>query len=270
MLYVTVCYVCCLCSEVPMRCHWCCCFRYIRISSLFFLVWFVWSERIYYSIYLEIFVGTRTSKCCVALPVLNVRFLCVRLSVSLCFSCAFHPFAFDMSNCRGKTYYMSHLLYCGFLSFGRQVSAVNLPPRPSLRVVCLVERMTMRYMVSERLSREINLLYHPTPPPFLVPQCAVSLWGFVLIRCLSEPKSQYTHNLALIALPPPLTPSSQPLRVDVAVLPTSSWGQDPTFSSVWLTSSCSIYIYNTTTHKVHLYTISTPPLPPQEDVTWWG
>ncbi|KAE8292172.1 Ankyrin-1 [Larimichthys crocea] len=51
-------------------------------------------------------------------------------------------------------------------------------------------------------------------------------------QCLSEPKSQYTHNLALIALPPPLTPSSQPLRVDVAVLPTSSWGQDPTFSSV--------------------------------------
>lgn len=36
MLNVTVCYVCCLCSKIPMRCHWCCCFRYIRISSLFF------------------------------------------------------------------------------------------------------------------------------------------------------------------------------------------------------------------------------------------
>lgn len=89
MLYVTVSYVCCLCSEIPMRCHWCCCFRYIRTSSPILLVWFVWSEPIYYSIYLEIFVGTRTYKCCVALPVLNVGFLCVGLFVSLCFSCAF-------------------------------------------------------------------------------------------------------------------------------------------------------------------------------------
>jgi len=38
MLYVTVCYVCCLCYMIPMRCHWCCCFRYIR-NSLVFLVY---------------------------------------------------------------------------------------------------------------------------------------------------------------------------------------------------------------------------------------
>lgn len=37
MLYVTVCYVCCLYYKIPMRCHWCCCFRSIRNPSLFFL-----------------------------------------------------------------------------------------------------------------------------------------------------------------------------------------------------------------------------------------
>lgn len=49
------------------------------------------SGPVYSSIYLEIFVGARTCKCRVALPVLNVGFLCVGLFVSLCFSCAFSP-----------------------------------------------------------------------------------------------------------------------------------------------------------------------------------
>lgn len=208
-----------------------------------FLVWFVWSEPIYYSIYLEIFVGTRTYKCCVALPVLNVRFLCVGLFVSLCCSCAFRPLLSTCQTVEGR-HAVSHLLCCGFLSFGGQVSAVNLPPRPPLRVVCLVERVTMRNVVSDRLWRDLTYSTIPLLCVFLSPVCCnlvrfcvnqMSVWAKITIPV-------FTLNLALIALPPPLTPrpSSQPLRVDVAVLPTSSRGQDPTFSSVWLTSSCSI------------------------------
>lgn len=45
-------------------------FQVHKNSPPVFLFWFVWSEPIYYSIYLEIFVATRI--CCVALPVLNV------------------------------------------------------------------------------------------------------------------------------------------------------------------------------------------------------
>lgn len=110
MLYVTVCYVCCLslCDatdaavsgtlEIPP------CF-----SRLVRLVW----TAIYYSIYPEIFVGTRTYKCCVALPVLNVRFLCVRLFVSLCFSCDFTLCFLTCQTVAGR-HNVSHLLYCGF------------------------------------------------------------------------------------------------------------------------------------------------------------
>lgn len=83
------------------------------------------------------------------------------------FTC-FRPLLLTCPTVEGR-HTVSHLLFCGSLSFGRRVSAVNQPPRPSLGVVCLVERVTMRYMVSDRLSQYINLLYHPTTPPFLVP-----------------------------------------------------------------------------------------------------
>ncbi len=164
-----------------------------------FLVWFVRSEPIYYSIYLEIFVGTRTYRCCVALPVLNVRFLCVRL-----FVCAFHVlFALCFLTCptvEGR-HTVSHLLYCGSLSFGRRVPAENRPSRPSLGVVCLVERVRMRYMVSDGLSQYITNSTIPLLRLLLLPVCCI-----LLIRCLPEPKSQYTLNFAQLALPPPLTP----------------------------------------------------------------
>lgn len=142
------------------------------------------SGPVYSSIYLEIFVGARTCKCRVALPVLNVGFLCVGLFVSLCFSCAFSPpfffvflfLLFDMSNCRGKTYCKSFYCTVGcFLSFGRQVllqwtclpdlfSQSGLPcgggwqwdiwwvtdhrppPRPHLSVCCIIVRLCVNQM----------------------------------------------------------------------------------------------------------------------------
>lgn len=57
----------------------------------------------------------------------------------------------------------------------------------------------------------------------------------------SQKKKGPTRVFTLIALPPPLALSNQPLRVDVAVPPTSSRGRDPTFSVAWLTSSCSMW-----------------------------
>lgn len=205
-----------------------------------FLVWFILSEPIYYSIYLEIFVGTRTCKCCVALLVLNVRLLCVRLFVSLCFSCAFYPLLLICQHVEGR----HHLLYYGFLSFGRQVSAENLPPWPFLRLVCLVERVEIRYTTNDRLPWEINLL--PSHSSTLsCHQCVVSMWGLCVDQMFAWAKIPiplFTFNLTLMALPLPLTPSSphpssQPLRVNVAVLSTTSRGQDLTSSC--LTSSCS-------------------------------
>lgn len=86
------------------------------------------SGPVYSSIYLEIFVGARTCKCRVALPVLNVGFLVCRVvCFFVLFMCFFAPFLFlfllfDMSNCRGKTYCKSFYCTVGcFLSFGRQV-----------------------------------------------------------------------------------------------------------------------------------------------------
>lgn len=198
--------------------------------SPFFLVWFVRSESIYYSIYLEIFVGTRTCKCCVALPVFK-RQIFVRHVVCffVLFMC-FHTLLLTCQTVEGR-YAVSRLLCCGFWGFGRQVSAASLPPSPSLRVVCLVERVTMRYVMSDRLSWEINLLCHPTPPPFLVPGVPYIIVRFVLIRCLSEPKCSHPLLCPYGPTSHPSHPSSRPLRVDVAVLSNSlSRRQDLTFS----------------------------------------
>lgn len=250
MLYVTVCYVCCLCYKIPMRCHWCCCFRYIRNPSLFFSFG-SFSLNLYIILYILRSLWVQEHANVVSLCLfLNVRFfVCQVVCFFVLFMC-FHPLLLKCQTVEGR-HTVSHLLYCGFLSFGRQVSAVNLPPCLSLRVVCLVERVTMRYMVSDRLLWEINLLCHPTPPPFLVPSVPYILVRFVLIRSLSEPKSQYPHTQSCpyrrtSYLSPP-HPSSQPLRVDVAVLSTSSSrGQDPSAcSSVCLTLSCSIWHHHT-------------------------
>lgn len=108
-----------------------------------FLVWFVRSEPIYYSIYLEIFVCTRTCKC-VALLVFKCRIFVRQVVCFFVLFMCFHPLLLTCQTVEGR-HTVSRLLYCGFLSFGRLVSAVNMPPCLSLRVVCLVERVTKRY-----------------------------------------------------------------------------------------------------------------------------
>ena len=127
------------------------------------------------------------------------RFMCVRLFVSLCFSCAFSPFFFffffafwHCQTVEGR-HTVSHLLYRGVFSGLREAgcAAVNLPPRPALRVVCLVVEGD-----SEIYGEWQIIAPHPTP------QCAVSLWGYVLIRCLSEPQSQCQSSLSIFPLSP--------------------------------------------------------------------
>lgn len=169
MLYVTVRYVCCLCHKIPMRCHWCCCFRYIRSPSLFSLVYFIWSETIYYSIYLEIFVGRRTYKCCVALPVLNIGFMCVLLFVSLCFSRAS---IFCFLTCRtveGKRT-VSPSLCCGCLRFGKQVLHGE-PASPTF---------SQRGLLCRESDKEIIMRQWPSLPShssaFSCLHSVVSLW----------------------------------------------------------------------------------------------
>lgn len=199
-----------------------------------FLVWFVRSEPIYYSIYLEIFVGTRTCKCCVALPVFKRRiFVCQVVCLFVLFMC-FQPLLSTCQTVEGR-HTVSRFLCCGVFELW-EAGFCSEPASlwPSLRVVCLVERVTKRYMMSDRLSREINLLYHPTPPPVLVPSVPYILVRFLLIRCLSESKYPRPSPSILPLSPyllPPSPSSSQPLRVDVAVLSTSNRGQGPTFSS---------------------------------------
>lgn len=125
--------------------------------------------------------------------------------------------------------------------------------------------LTKRCKVSGRLS-EIKLLYHPLPSPFLVPSVLVrfcvcvnqmTVWAKIPVLVFTLKSCPYCPTSAS-------HPSSQPLRVDVAVLPTSTRGQDPTFSNTWLTSS--MQYLTSITHVVHLDTISSPC----KDVTWRG
>lgn len=152
----------------------------IRTPLFVFLLRFVWSEpAVYILLYIlrSLWVQEHT----------NVVSLCLFLTSDLCasgclFLCAFHvlpPFCFLREG---------HAVV-GFLSFGRRVFSA---PRPSRGVICLVR------MVTER-RQEMNLLYHPTPLPFLVP-------GVYPSEIKPSPVRPYLH------LSPP-----RPLRVDVAV-----------------------------------------------------
>lgn len=112
-------------------------------------------------------------------------YVCPVVCFFVLFTCSHHL----LSSCQtveGR-HTVSHLL-CrgGVLSLGKQVffSAANLPPQPSLRVVCLVERLTMRYLTEwQIITRD-----RPTLPSLSSAffSCCI-LVRFVLIRCLPSP-----------------------------------------------------------------------------------
>lgn len=131
------------------------------------------------------------------------------------FLCAFHvlsPFAFDMSNCRGKTYCKSFGVLWVFVIWEAGFCSLNLPPWPSPpRVVCLAERVMMSddmWWVTdyhERLTYStIPLLRLFLVPSVLYPRevCVnqMSAWAKI-------PVPLFAHSFALTTLPPPLTPS---------------------------------------------------------------
>lgn len=197
-----------------------------------FLVWFVWSEPLYIILYIlrSLWVQEHT----------NVVSLCLFWTSDFCvsgclFLCAFHvisPFAFDMSNCSGKTWCESLTVLWVFLALGgRFLHWTCLPDLPS---EWFALRRGWQWDIwwgtdyHERLTYTIPLLclflVPNVPYPCEVCVYRISVWA-------KSPIPLFTLNLALIA-PTPSSPypSSQPLRIDVAVLSTSSRGQDPTFS----------------------------------------
>lgn len=104
----------------------------------------------------------------------------------------FLPFAFDMSNCRGKT--RCKVTYCtaGCSAFGgRLLQSTCLPKLPSKWFVSW--RGWHRWWVADYHGR----LNYSTLPlfTFSCPHCAVSLWGFVLIISHSEKKKKSDHHL---------------------------------------------------------------------------
>lgn len=157
-----------------------------------FLFGFIWSEPIYYSV-------LYISRSLCVQEHTNVVSLCLFWPFEFCvsghlFLCAFHvllPFAF------AQTVEGTHAVKSLILQWGKgfQASAVNLPPWVSLSAICLVERVTKRYM--GRLSQEINLCYDPTPSPFLVRV------GLLHTRFCA---SQIPAVVLNVALPPPLNP----------------------------------------------------------------
>lgn len=158
MLYVTVCYVCCLCYTTPMRCRWRCCFRYIRNSSLFSCSVCL-SGPIYYSIYSEIFVGTRTCKCCVALPVLNVGFMWL-------FLCASHVLSSFALTCKTVEVRQCHLLSCRVFELW-EAGLLQKTASAFLSECFYLEKKLAIRDIRKGLWWEIELIYNPTPLPFL-------------------------------------------------------------------------------------------------------
>lgn len=69
--YVTVCYMCVLWAKILLQCHRCCCFGFKYVLPVCVL-FYVWSEKLYFSVYFDISVGTKPCKC-VPLPVFGIQ-----------------------------------------------------------------------------------------------------------------------------------------------------------------------------------------------------
>lgn len=189
------------------------------------------------------------------------------------FLCAFHvlpPFAFDMSNCRGKTHCKSFsVLWVSWALGGRFLQWTCLPDLPS-EWFCLAERAATRY-ISWVTDYHGRLTYSTVPLLclFLSPVCCI-LVRFSVNQMSVWAKIPTPLNLALITLPPPLAPSplqsASQSRCSSPAHPPAGGRIPPSAVSDWPHHA----VYDTTTHEVHLYTISPPPPPPPEDVTWQG
>lgn len=178
-------------------------------------------------------------------------YVCPVVCFFVLFTC-FHPLLFDMSNCRGKTYCKSFTVLWGFRALGD--GSLQRACLPDLLSEWFVSRRvaTMRCAISDWLSREIDLLYHPTPLPFLVPTvpyprevCVnkMSVWAKI-------PIPRFTLNLPFITQPPPLIPSplqsaSQSRCSSPVHLQQGAGSHFQPRSCVCWTSSCSIRYHHT-------------------------
>lgn len=146
----------------------------------------------------------------------------------------FHPLLLTCQTVAGR-HNVSHLLYCGFFwALGGRFLHWTCPPDLPSEWFALWRGWQWDIWwgtdFHERLTYTIPLLCLFLVPGVLYP-CEVCVYRISVWAKFPIPL--FTLNLALIAPPPPFLsphPSSQPLRIDVAVLSTSSRGQDPTFS----------------------------------------
>lgn len=139
MLNVTVCYVCCLCSKIPMRCHWCCCFRYKRVSSLFFSFG-SFGLNLYIILYIlrSLWVQEHTNVVSFCLFLNFVRQVVCSFVLFMCF----HSLLLTCRNVEGKRQLFTaqwglelwEAGFCGVASW------------PSPRVACFIWRVMTRYM----------------------------------------------------------------------------------------------------------------------------
>lgn len=220
-----------------MRCHWCCCFRYIRNSSLFSLFGsFLVRSSILFYISWDLCGYKNIQTLCRASCFKRWIYVCPVVCFFVLFTCS-HPLLLTCQTVEGR-HTVSHLLYRGgVLSFGKQVfSAANLPPRPSQSGLPCGEGD------NEIFDRVTD--YHQRSTYSTIPLLRLFLVLYPHEVCVNK-MSLFAVNLSLIAQPPPPHLCSQPLRVDVAVLSSSSKADripPSAHSCVCLTSS-----YDTTT-----------------------
>lgn len=173
-------YVCCLCSKIPMRCHWCCCFRYIRISSLFFSFG-SFGLNLYIILYIlrSLWVQEHTNVVSLCLFLNFVRQVVCSFVLFMCF----HSFLLTCQTVEGKRRLFTALW--GFGVWGGRFLwfALLTFPQSSLFYFEGWQQDTWENTRDERTKPSHS-------SAFSCPQRAVSSWLLVLIRCPSK-KSKY-------------------------------------------------------------------------------
>lgn len=176
---------------------------------------------------------------------MSCRSACFKRQIFVCqvvcffvLSMCFRPLLLTCQTVEGR-HTVSHLLYwwCFWALGGGFLQWTRLPDLPSEWFALWRAWQWDNWRVTDYNER----LTTPLLRLFLSPECCIlvrfcvnqmSVWAKIQIPVFSLSLGPYrptsTSQLR--------HPSSQPLRVDVAVLTTSSKGQDPTFSSVCLTS----------------------------------
>lgn len=131
-------------------------------------------------------------------------FVCQVVCFFVLFMC-FPPFAFDMSNCRGKTCFMSYTELWVFELWGAGFcSEPASPTSPQSGLPC--GEGDNETSGEWQIMTRFNLLYHPTPLRLLVP----SVLYPCEVLCQSDVRLSQNHNASLHSQSCPYRPTSTP------------------------------------------------------------